>query len=84
MKDPQKLINEWCDKYEVPQIQVVRVKRLNNCQAYFNPNYYELVIKNDVTIKILQHEFTHYLLRLINVAQQLEEEICNKMEEVRL
>ena len=79
-REAQVIIRGLCKIYEVPLITVRKVSsyEIPTCEAVFYPDKYEIVFRPGIEMKILVHEFGHYLLRLVHITQVMEETICDQ------
>ena len=73
----QTLLDEMCDEHELPRIPIKLQRSLKNMEAMFDRNEYIIVVTEQTSRAALYHEFLHYSIQLINVAQALEERICD-------
>ena len=73
----QQILNSLCDKHCVPRIPVHVYEKLDGMYGDFDSNKYYIRIEADAPMDKLYHEFVHYLIRIINVAADLEENICD-------
>lgn len=80
-KELQKLLDAWCEDWEIPKIKVVVSSDLERGKgAMFYEASYEIYInKRSAEHKeLLKHEFRHYLISLIKKSDEIEERICDK------
>ena len=81
MKMYQKIINKLCEQMEIPRIPVNVMDELDGNKAYYDTELCEMFVEKDITLELLYHEFTHYLIHLLNKAEEIEEEICWRVSE---
>jgi len=77
----QKIIDKLCEYHEIPKISVKVVDSIDGDEAYFDSGEFEIVIERDATPDILYHEFTHYIIHILNRAESLEEFVCWRSSE---
>jgi len=84
-KEAQQYLDSLSKRYEIPVIKLEVVKDTGfSSIAFFDADPFKITIqKNHVNKKIITHEFFHYMLTLIKLAEGLEEHICNKVEGVK-
>ena len=80
----QKYLDKWCEKYEVPNIKVTVRDDMGNMHGQFFPSDYYIELKKGASLKILKHEFAHYLFRIKEIGCGLEEAMCELLEETKL
>jgi len=73
----QLIMDGLCDNHCVPRIPVKVCKKLDGIHGDFDSAEYFIRIEENAPIEKLYHEFTHYLIRLINVVVDIEENICD-------
>lgn len=73
----QQILNSLCDIHSVPRIPVHVYEKLDGMYGDFDSEKYYIRIEAGAPIEKLYHEFAHYLIRLIIVAQEIEENICD-------
>ena len=81
-KQATKILEGLCEVYGVPTMPITICKSLDGMQGFFNSTPYEIQIEKAANIKILYHEFSHYLITLLSKANKLEEDICYMTMEV--
>jgi len=79
LKEAQKLLNEWCDDWEVPRIKS-RIRPWLEGSAYgcFDDVKFVIYLKEGQKKDVLWHEFRHYILCLIRRGFDIEERICDE------
>jgi len=73
----QQILDGLCDAHSVPRISIFVCEKLDGMHGDFDGDKYFIRLEVGAPIDKLYHEFTHYLIRLINVAGTLEENICD-------
>lgn len=73
----QQIADRLCDSHCVPRIEVQVWEKLDGMYGDFDSEKYIIRIETDAPMDKLYHEFTHYLVRIITVAQDIEENICD-------
>lgn len=77
-KQYQKVIDKLCNEHNIPRIKVEIAgnEELAGNAALFLPDNYIIRAGYETNEETLYHEFTHYMVRLISVATELEEHMC--------
>jgi len=70
------IINKLCEAHRVPNIPVV-VQPLDNFEGYFDEDGWTIYLDPQIEIKNVYHEFSHYCVALMRLAEDLEEDFCN-------
>jgi len=73
----QTLVDKLCEEHNIPRIPVEIYKDLGGNQGLFLPDQYKIQLLPGTTKRVVFHEFTHYMARLISVVPELEESLCN-------
>ncbi len=78
--DAQKIIDNLSEKEKVPTIPVIFKETLENPSmgAVFDGEKYQIEITNKIGAHALVHEFTHYLVRLLDISEDMEERLVER------
>lgn len=84
-KVAQKVIDDLCSKHQLPTIKVIMRRNLGreDIDAFFNPETYQIEFVRGVSSKVLHHEFFHYALHVIRIAEEVEEVLSDAFAGLR-